>query len=87
MGGISLLAYSDYEIIRECPSKFFILSTKQWFSSVFMQAFNVWFDNHFSEDLSSFDHLSSLTFFIFLVKKELENLRETLFKKEKKKSN
>ncbi len=30
---------------------------KQWFSSVFTQAFTAWFDNHFSQELSSFNFI------------------------------
>ncbi|WP_234924862.1 hypothetical protein [Bartonella vinsonii] len=56
---------------------------KQWFSSVFTQAFTAWFDNHFSQELSSFCRLSKLILFMCLVESKLDFLRDDLIEKRK----
>ncbi|WP_254492912.1 hypothetical protein [Bartonella sp. B1099] len=56
---------------------------KQWFSSVFTQIFTAWFDNHFSQELSSFYRLNELLLFTALVESNLDLLRDDLIEKRK----
>ncbi|MBX4336447.1 hypothetical protein [Bartonella raoultii] len=55
----------------------------QWFLSVFTQAFTTWFDNYFSQELSSFYHLNGLILFVALVENKLNFLRDELIEKRK----
>lgn len=81
------LVYMLHSIFARDDRKYFPLSPyddfKQWFLSVFTQAFTTWFDNYFSQELSSFYRLNELILFISLVKNKLDFLRDKLIEKRK----
>ncbi|CDO48205.1 hypothetical protein [Bartonella tribocorum] len=81
------LVYILHSIFARDDKKYFPLSPyddfKQWFSSVFTQIFTAWFDNHFSQELSSFYRLNELLLFTALVKSNLDLLRDDLIEKRK----
>ncbi|WP_413154910.1 hypothetical protein [Bartonella sp. cb54] len=81
----SFILYTLQSIFENDDRNYFPLfpydDFNQWFSTVGMQVFTAWFDNHFSKDLSSFNRLGELTFFMIIVKNELEDLRDKLIEK------
>ncbi|WP_375637866.1 MULTISPECIES: hypothetical protein [unclassified Bartonella] len=81
------LVYMLHSIFARDDRKYFPLlpydDFNQWFLSVFTQAFTTWFDNYFSQELSSFYRLNELILFIALVKNRLDFLRDKLIEKRK----
>ncbi|WP_317992693.1 hypothetical protein [Bartonella gliris] len=81
------LVYILHSIFARDDKKYFPLSPyddfNKWFLSVFTQAFTTWFDNHFSQELSSFYRLSKLILFMCLVESKLDFLRDDLIEKRK----
>ncbi|WP_375683573.1 hypothetical protein [Bartonella sp. AP281QHHD] len=81
--------YMLHSIFARDDRKYFPLlpydDFNQWFLSVFTQAFTTttWFDNYFSQELSSFYCLNELILFIVLVKNRLDFLRDKLIEKRK----
>ncbi|WP_375655566.1 hypothetical protein [Bartonella sp. AA83SXKL] len=79
------LVYILHSIFARDDKKYFPLSPyddfNKWFLSVFTQAFTTWFDNYFSQELSSFYRLNELILFIALVKNRLDFLRDKLIEK------